>query len=486
MTRLEALQSKAMMVLVVIQVAVIPLYLGKALFMDMGKALFGAVLLGLVAGLSAFVWKTAPRQTSSRMVVGAGMIGFPAALTYMMSGQAWQIDMHMTFFAALAMVTLLCDWRALVAAAGVTALHHLGLNFLLPSAVFPGGGDFLRVVFHAVVVVAETGVLIWLAHAVSQALTDADQAITEAEAANIQAKQLFEADKERQAESEKSRKKISEIANAFEQTVAGLLNKLQDASSGLSELATQLRSDSSATASSAGSASDQAYQTSGHVEAVASAAQELAASIAEVTRTLTTADEISVRAESEAGRADGSMKELHEAAREIEDIAKLVSDIAEQTNLLALNATIEAARAGEAGKGFAVVASEVKELANQTGKATEDIHHKINAMREAAEAASSALTQIGSTIGDIRDASSSARDAFTQQASATDEIARLAADAAQSTSRVSDEVTAVNGAAERATQAAGQFDEAAVGLKSSAQTLSEELAKFRADLDSAA
>ncbi|HCR94446.1 MAG TPA: chemotaxis protein, partial [Oceanicaulis sp.] len=246
----------------------------------------------------------------------------------------WQIDMHMTFFAALAMVTLMCDWRALVAAAGVTAVHHLGLNFILPSAVFPGGGDILRVLFHAVVVIAETAVLLWLAQAVSKALTDADQAVTEAEAANIQARQLFDADKERQAEIEQSRQTISGIANAFEQTVASVLDRLQNASSELGALADQLRTDSNATAASAGSASDQAYQTSGHVEAVASAAQELAASIAEVTRTLTTADEISVRAESEAGRADGSMKELHEAAREIEDIAKLVSDIAEQTNLL--------------------------------------------------------------------------------------------------------------------------------------------------------
>ena len=486
MTRLEALQSKAMMALVGIQVAAIPIYLGTALFMDMGKALFGAILLSLIAGLSAFVWKTTPRETSSRMVVGAGMVGLPAALTYLMGGEAWQIDMHMTFFAALAMVTLLCDWRALVAAAGVTAVHHLGLNFILPSALFPGGGDVLRVIFHAVVVVGETAVLIWLAHAVSKALTDADQAITEAEAANIQARQLFEADKERQAQSEQSRENISRVANTFEQTVGHVLDRLQTASGELSELAGQLRTDSGATASSAGSASDQAHQTSGHVEAVASAAQELAASIAEVTRTLETSDEISVRAESEAGRADGSMQELHTAAREIEDIAKLVSDIAEQTNLLALNATIEAARAGEAGKGFAVVASEVKELADQTGKATEDIHKKINAMRSAAESASSALNQIGSTIGDIRDASSSARDAFSQQASATDEIARLAADAAQSTGRVSDEVTAVSGAAERANQAAGQFDEAAEGLRSAAQHLSEELGKFRADLDSAA
>jgi len=486
MTRIDALRSKAMVVILGIQCAAIPLYLGKALFVNASTALAGVIVLAIAAGLSAFVWKTAPREASSRMVMAAGLVATPAAMTYMMSGSEWQIDMHMMFFAALAMATLLCDWRALVAAAGVTALHHLSLNFLLPVAVFPGGGDFWRVVLHAAVVIAETAALIWLAEAVTKALNDADNAVTEAEAANTQAKQLFEADKDRQAAIEASRGQITSIANAFEQTVTHVLSDLQAASTQLSGLAGQLRSDSGATASSADAASDQAHQTSGHVEAVASAAQELAASIAEVTRTLTTADEISVRAETEAGRAGGSMDELHTAAREIEDIAKLVSDIAEQTNLLALNATIEAARAGEAGKGFAVVASEVKDLADQTGKATEDIHNKINAMRTAADAASGALGQIAETIGDIRTASSSARDAFSQQASATDEIARLAADAAGSTGRVSAEVSEVTGAAARTNDAASQFDQAAAGLGSAAQRLADELGQFRTNLTKAA
>jgi len=486
MTRLQSLREKAMVVIVGIQCAAVVIYLGKAAFVDGGKAVFGALILAAVAGMSAYLWRTAPKESTTRIALGAGMVAPPAAFTYMMSGLEWQLDMHMTFFAALAMVTLLCDWRALVAAAAVTAVHHLSLNFLLPAAVFPGGADFGRVVLHAVVVIAQTAALIWLAKAVAEALDGADEALLNAEAANTQAEKLFEADKARQAATEQSRQAISAIANSFEQTVTHVLAQLQDASSQLGNLAGQLRTDSGATSASADAASDQAHQTSGHVEAVASAAQELAASIAEVTRTLTTADEISVRAESEAGRAGGSMEELHTAAREIEDIAKLVSDIAEQTNLLALNATIEAARAGEAGKGFAVVASEVKDLADQTGKATEDIHNKINAMRQAAEAASGALGQIAETIGDIRTASSSARDAFSQQASATDEIARLAADAAGSTGRVSAEVSEVTGAAARTNEAAGEFDQAAAGLSTAAERLADELGKFRNELNNAA
>ncbi len=385
MTRLDSMRARAQRILFFGMAGTVPIYVLASLLVDPAKALPGGLILAAAVGLAFAAWRTAPLEWTTRAVFGAAMMAFPACLTFMMSGQSWQIDMHMTFFAALAAVTILCDWRALLAAAGAAALHHLVLNFALPAAVFPGGGDFGRVVFHAVVVVGQTALLIWLAKAITDALTDADMSLAEATAANTQASQLAKADQERQQAAEKSREEIARIANGFEGAVGGILTQLQSAASELAELAEGLRGDAGATRSSAEAASNQARETSGHVEAVASAAQELAASIAEVSRTLTEADSISERAGDEARRAGGSMAELETAAREIEDIVVLVTSIAEQTNLLALNATIEAARAGEAGKGFAVVASEVKDLADQTGKATGDIREKIDAMRRAAD-----------------------------------------------------------------------------------------------------
>ncbi|MCC5996347.1 MAG: hypothetical protein JJU18_08275 [Oceanicaulis sp.] len=486
MNRLDAVRARAQQVLFVTLCALTGLYLAAGLVIEPGRAVTGALFLAAATGLTGLAWRAAPSAWTTRAVFGAAMMAFPAALTFLMSGHVWQIDMHMTFFAALAAVTVLVDWRALIAAAGAAALHHLVLNFALPAAVFPEGADLGRVVFHAVVVVAQTGLLIWLAAGVARALSQADAALAAAQTAKTEADGLLETDRERQADIARSRETIAAVSGEFEQSVTSVLADLQHASTQLSGLAGQLRTDAGATRASADGAASQARETSGHVEAVASAAQELAASIAEVTRTLGAADEISVRAEDEAGRAGGSMEELHNAAREIEDIAELVSDIAEQTNLLALNATIEAARAGEAGKGFAVVASEVKQLAVQTAKATGDIRSKIEAMRSAADSASGALTQIASTISDIRQASSSARNAFSEQSSATDEIARLAADAAGSTARVGEEASAVTGAATRADEAAARFDDASRELAAAAERLSEELAGFRKRLDEAA
>ena len=176
---------------------------------------------------------------------------------------------------------------------------------------------------------------------------------------------------------------------------------------------------------------------------IASAADELAASVTEIDRQVAQSNAIAAKAVSEAERTNATVKELNEAAGRIGDVVRLITDIAEQTNLLALNATIEAARAGEAGRGFAVVASEVKALAGQTAKATEDIGAQIAGMQHATMRSIEAIGAIERTIREIGDISGAIAAAVTEQGAATQEIARSVETAAKRTIDTADEVVRV-------------------------------------------
>ncbi|MFN3835044.1 MAG: methyl-accepting chemotaxis protein [Glycocaulis sp.] len=479
MTRLDSVRNQSQRALLAALGAFVPVFALAALFTAPERLIAGTGFLALVAAGCFAVWRSAPQSLATRLSLASGLIAFPAALTWLASGTSWQIDMHMVFFAMLAAATVLCDWRALLAAAAVTAVHHLAFNFLLPFAVFPDGADFLRVVFHAVIVVGQTAALTWLCVRIVSALDSADTALSEAGAANTEARRLAEADHQRQKQMEEGRATVNALATGFEKTVAEVLDEIRAASARMDALAADLRNDAGATREGAEEASSRVRETSGHFESVAAAAQELAASISEVSRIMENTDSVSGRAVEEAGRASQSMGELDEAGKEVQAIADLVAGIAEQTNLLALNATIEAARAGEAGKGFAVVASEVKALADQTARATGDIRSKIEAMSQAPEGASEALERIAGIIEEMRSASSSARGAFGEQSGATGEIAQLAQRAAQATSGIDARISEVNTAAGRTGEAAGRFAGASQSLREAAGRLDSELAGFR-------
>src|SRR6202012_2101715 len=111
------------------------------------------------------------------------LMGGISTLVYQLSGHPWQLDMHMYFFAAMAVLVAFCDYRPVIAGAAAVALHHLTLNFLLPAAIYPGGADFGRVVFHAVILIIEAGVLVGLAHKLANLFGTAAQKTAEAEAA---------------------------------------------------------------------------------------------------------------------------------------------------------------------------------------------------------------------------------------------------------------------------------------------------------------
>ncbi|MFD2265122.1 methyl-accepting chemotaxis protein [Lacibacterium aquatile] len=181
-----------------------------------------------------------------------------------------------------------------------------------------------------------------------------------------------------------------------------------------------------------------------NVEMVASAAEELAASIREISQQIDSSARIAAQASDEASKADVRVAGLAEAATKIGDVVKLITDIANQTNLLALNATIEAARAGDAGKGFAVVASEVKNLATQTAKATDEIQSQIAAIQGAAGDAVEAIRSIGGTIRELSGITSAVAAAVEEQNAATGQIAQNAAEVAMGTRTVTQRISSVS------------------------------------------
>jgi methyl-accepting chemotaxis protein len=282
---------------------------------------------------------------------------------------------------------------------------------------------------------------------------------------------------EARAEEEK-KAAMQALADDFERSVKGVVDAVSSSASQMQSTARSMSTmaeDASSKSTAVASASEQA---SANVQTVATAAEELAASIGEITRQVAESTKIAEGAVAEARRTNDSVQGLADEAQKIGDVVELINDIASQTNLLALNATIEAARAGDAGKGFAVVASEVKNLANQTGKATQEIGEQIGSIQEATEGAVKGIGEIADTIARVNDIATSIAGAMEEQGAATGEIGRNVQEAAQGTQEVNTNINGVSRAVTETGAAANQVLSAADELSTQAGALSREVESF--------
>jgi methyl-accepting chemotaxis protein len=268
------------------------------------------------------------------------------------------------------------------------------------------------------------------------------------------------------------------LADTFDQEVAGVVGQIGSTATRLEATAGAMSATARQTHEQAKAADHAAASAGSAVQTVASAAEELSASITEISRQVQHATSVTGRAVNDTQRTDGIMRTLAGSAQKIGHVVELISQIAGQTNLLALNATIEAARAGDAGKGFAVVASEVKNLANQTRQATDDISTQVADIQASTKEAVDAIGGISTIINQVSGIATSIAAAVEQQGTATAEIARSVQLAAQATSEVGSNIAGVGKAADDADQAANQVLASARDMSAEASQLKDKVVRF--------
>ncbi|GAB2882011.1 methyl-accepting chemotaxis protein [Nocardioides pacificus] len=254
-------------------------------------------------------------------------------------------------------------------------------------------------------------------------------------------------------------------------TVASAAEELTATAGSIETSAVETSSRSDVVAAAAG-------EVSHNVSAVAAGAEQMGASIREIAENAQLAAQVASEAVGVAAATNETVMKLGVSSEQIGRIVKVITSIAEQTNLLALNATIEAARAGEAGKGFAVVAGEVKELAQGTAKATEDIVTQVAAIQADTSDSVEAISKISEIVLSINDYQTTIATAVEEQTATTNEMSRLVGEAAASSSQIAANITGVATSSTITSEAVNQTSQAISELASMAESLRSEVRRF--------
>ncbi len=421
----------------------VPLQAGAMLLL--GRPWLGlTAAVAICAATATIAVRTTDNAATARVTVGVAFMCAISLLLAGFQGHGWQIDLHMYYFAGLALLVVYCDWLVILAAAVTVAVHHLVLNFALPAAIYPGGGDFGRVVLHAVVLVVEAATLMWVSYNTQTmfALREAAQARENALRDGELNRAMETAEQERLLQAEQLRAMEERTSNEQARVVGGLaeglhelsrgnlafrieqpfshdyetlrtdfntaLGALQDTMVVISKSTGALRTEAEAMLGAADDLSRRTERQASSLEETAAALGQILARIRRTAEGTTQATDVVAVARIDAERSGDvvtravtAMDGIKASSRQIGQIIGVIDEIAFQTNLLALNAGVEAARAGDAGRGFAVVASEVRALAQRSADAAKEIKTLISQSSRQVDEGVQLVGESGETLGRI-------------------------------------------------------------------------------------
>jgi methyl-accepting chemotaxis protein len=440
-------------------------------------------LTGAIFALVPWLMYASRRPTEAiAMSLAVALVAQTALLVYLFTGHGWQVEMHFYFFAILAMLAGFCSTRVLLTAAGFIALHHIVLDYLLPSAIYPNGSDIARVGVHAMIVLVETAVLILIGRVIRSSFEQAvqAQAIAEAAAITLEAARLDLT----QSLTFKSRlaEQLGSQLDTFKADVASRLDQLNEAASALRKTADEFAQAAQMTTAQTVAASTAAEGANQKVDSLARAGQDFLRTIADIGEQVSLSATMGLKAVEDAEVTFSTINELTLVSTEIGAVIKLIAEISNRTNLLALNATIEAAHAGEQGRGFAIVATEVKALALQTTEAAKAISHMISHIQATTARSVDKVASIAASISNLNEATAVIAEAVEQRVRAASDMAGGSNDAAVNVNQVRSSIQAIEIMANETARDADHLKAASIKIAEQVTAIRQDVDTFAADL----